>query len=129
MPVLEATVPAQATAATVQDLTLGEASHGGTVREVTIIPEAAVTAHATNFRTIRVVNKGQAGAGTTEVASLPLDTPGTDNLVAFDEKTVPLSGTAANLAVSTGDVLVVDETVAAAGLAHGGYTIKVIYQA
>lgn len=127
MALLQATVPAQATAATVQDLAIGEASHGGTVKEVTVIPEAAVTAQATNYRTIRVVNKGQAGTGTTEVAALALDTPGTDNLVAFDEKTIPLSGAAANLGVSEGDVLAVDETVAGTGLAHGGYTIKVIY--
>lgn len=129
MPVLQATVAAQGTASTVQDLVIGEASHGGTVREVTIIPEAAVTAHGTNYRTISVLNKGQAGAGTTSVAALPLDTPTTDDLVAFDEKTVPLSGTAANLAVVEGDVLVVAETVAGSGLAHGGYTIKVIYSA
>lgn len=129
MPLVQATVPAQGTAGTVQDEVIGEASHGGTVREVTILPEAAVTAHATNYRTIRVINKGQAGLGTTVVASLPLDTPGTDNLVAFDEKSIPLSATAADLVVAEGDVLVVDETVAASGLAHGGYTIKVIYSA
>lgn len=127
MALLQEPVPAQATAATAQDLVIGEVSHGGTVKEVTIIPEAAVTAQATNYRTIRVVNKGQAGTGTTEVAALPLDTPGTDNLVAFDEKTIPLSGTAANLAVVAGDVLAVDETITGTGLAHGGYTVKVIY--
>lgn len=129
MPLLQADVPAQGTAGTTQDFVIGEASHGGTVSEVTIIPEAAVTAHATNYRTIRVVNKGDDGAGTTVVASLALDTPTTDDLVAFDEKTIPLSGTAANLVVAEGDVLVADETVAASGLAHGGYTIKVIYAA
>lgn len=129
MPQLQATVPAQATAATAQDLVIGEASHAGVVREVTVIPEAAVTAQATNFRTLRVVNKGQGGAGTAVVASLPLDTAGADNLVAFDEKTIPLSGTAVDLNVAEGDVLVADETIAGTGLAHGGYTIKVTYSA
>jgi hypothetical protein len=122
---LEATVPAQGTAGTVQDLVIGEAPFAGTVSGVSIVPEAAVTAHGTNFRTFRVVNKGQAGAGTTVVASFATDTVTTDDLVAFDEKAIPLSGTPANLVVAEGDVLAADETVAAAGVAHGGYTIKV----
>lgn len=122
---LEAFVPAQGTANATQDQVIGEAPYAGTVTEVTIIPEAAVTAHGTNYRTFRVVNKGQAGAGTTVVATFATDTVTTDDLAAFDEKTIPLSGTAANLVVAEGDVLVADETVAAAGVAHGGYTIKV----
>jgi hypothetical protein len=111
---IEAFVPAQGTAGATQDQAIGEAPFVGEVTEVTIIPEAAVTAHATNYRTFRVVNKGQAGAGST-----------VDDLAAFDEKTIPLSGTATNLDVAEGDVLVADETVAGSGVAHGGYTIKV----
>lgn len=122
---VEADIPAQGTAGSTQDFVIGEAPYAGTVSEVTIIPEAAVTAHGTNYRTIRVVNKGAAGAGSTVVASLALDTPTTDDLAAHDEKTIPLSGTAANLVVAAGDVLVADETVAASGLAHGGYRITV----
>lgn len=122
---LEEDVPAQGTANTVQDYVIGEAPFAGVVSEVTIVPEAAVTANATNYRTFRVVNKGQAGAGTTVVATFATDTVTTDDLAAFDEKTIPLSGTAANLVVAAGDVLVADETVAASGVAHGGYHIKV----
>lgn len=122
---LEATVPAQGTANGAQDLVIGKAPLAGVVTAVSIIPEAAVVAHATNFRTFRVVNKGQAGAGTTVVASHATDTPTTDDLAAFDEKTVPLSGTPANLKVAAGDVLVADETVAASGVAHAGYKILV----
>ena len=122
---IDTDVPAQGTAGAAQDYVIGEAPFAGTVSEVTIIPEAAVTAHGTNYRTFRVVNKGQAGAGTTVVASFATDTVTTDDLAAFDEKTIPLSGTAANLVVAAGDVLVADETVAASGVAHGGYTIKV----
>jgi hypothetical protein len=122
---IETEVAAQATAGTVQDQVIGEAPFAGTVTEVTIIPEAAVTANATNFRTFRVVNKGQAGAGTTVVATFATDTVTTDDLAAFDEKTIPLSGTAANLVVAAGDVLAADETVTGTGVAHGGYTIKV----
>lgn len=127
MPLLQADVPAQATAATVQDFVIGEASHGGTVREVAIIPEAAVAADATNNRTYRVINKGQAGLGTTVVASHQTTTGGA--LVAFDEKVIASSAVANATTVVEGDVLVVDEIVTGTGQAHGGYTIKVIYQA
>lgn len=123
--VVEATVPAQATAATLQDQVIGEAPYAGTVSEVTIVPEAALTANGTNFRTFRVVNKGQAGAGSTVVATFATDTPTTDDLAAFDEKAIPLSGTPANLVVAEGDILVADETVAGTGVAHSGYRIKV----
>ncbi len=129
MPKLEAAVPAQGTAGSAQDYVIGEADSGGTVKEVTIVPEAAVTGNATNFRNFRVVNKGQNGAGTAVVATFSTNATPANDLVAFDEKNVPLSGTPANLVVSEGDVLVADETAGGTGVAHGGYTIKVIYQA
>lgn len=121
---LEATIPA-ATKEAVQDQVIDEAPFAGTVTAVAIVPEANGTANATNFRTFRVVNKGQGGAGTTVVASLATDTPTTDDLKAFDEKVIPLSGTAADLVVAAGDVLAADETKAAEGLAHSGYKIRV----
>jgi hypothetical protein len=126
MPQLKTFVPAQGTAGTAQDQVIGEASHAATVTEATLIPEAAVAANATNYRTFRVLNRGQAGAGTTVVASLATDT---NSLVAFDEKALTLSGTAANLVVAEGDVLVADETTAGTGVAHSGYTIEVTYSA
>jgi hypothetical protein len=121
---LEATVPA-AGAAVAQDQTVGEAPFDGTVTEVTITPEAALTANGTNYRTFALVNKGQAGAGATSVATFATDTPTTDDLVAFDEKALTLSGTAANLDVTEGDVLAVVETVAGSGVAHSGYHVRV----
>jgi hypothetical protein len=122
--VIEATIPAATKEAT-QDQVIGEAPFAGTVASVVIVPEANGTANATNFRTFRVVNKGQAGAGTTVVASFATDTVTTDDLKAFDEKVIPLSATAADLVVAAGDVLVADETKAAEGLAHSGYKIVV----
>lgn len=122
---IEAAVPAQGTAGAAQDQAIGEAPFAGTVTKVVLVPEAALTAHATNYRTFRVVNKGQAGAGSTVVASLATDTPTTDDLAAFDEKSVPLSGTPANLTVAAGDVLAADETVAGSGVAHSGYRVQV----
>jgi hypothetical protein len=121
---LEATVPA-ATKEAVQDQVIGEAPFAGTVTAVSIVPEANGTANATNYRTFTVQNKGAAGSGSTAVAALPTDTPTTDDLKAFDEKALTLSGTAANLEVSAGDILAVVETVAAEGLAHSGYKIQV----
>lgn len=121
---IQATVPAATIAAT-QDQVIGEAPFAGTVTSVKIVPEAALTANATNYRTFRVINKGQAGAGTTVVATFATDTVTTDDLAAFDEKVIPLSATAADLVVAAGDVLAADETVAASGIAHSGYRIIV----
>lgn len=123
--VVEATVPAQGTAGTTQDQVVGESPVAGTVSSVSITPEAALTADATNYRTFRLVNKGQDGSGTTVVASFATDTVTTDDLVAFDEKALTLSAVDGALDVAEGDVLVADETVAAAGVAHSGYRLKV----
>lgn len=122
--VIEATVPAATIAAT-QDQVISEAPFAGTVTKVVIVPEAALTANATNYRTFRVINKGQAGAGTTVVASFATDTPTTDDLVAFDEKELTLSVVAGATTVVAGDVLAVDETVTASGIAHSGYRVQV----
>jgi hypothetical protein len=121
---IQATVPAATIAAT-QDQVIGEAPFDGTVTAVKLVPEAALTGNATNYRTFRVVNKGQAGAGTTVVASLATDATPAKDLVAFDEKTIPLSVVAGATTVAAGDVLAVDETVAASGIAHSGYRIIV----
>lgn len=121
---LEETIPA-AGAAVTQDQTIGEAPADATVTSVSITPEAALTAHGTNYRTFSLVNKGQAGAGTTVIATFATDTVTTDDLVAFDEKALTLSSTEADLNVSAGDILAAVETVAASGVAHSGYRIQV----
>lgn len=122
---LSADVDPQATKGTTQNRVIGEAPVTGVVTEVTVIPVANVTANGTNYRTLTVQNRGASGSGTTAVAALALDTPTTDDLTAFDEKEIPLSGTASNLAVTEGDVLAVVETVTGEGVAHGGYTVNV----
>jgi hypothetical protein len=98
----------------------------GSVSSVSYTPIAAVTgANSPASRTLSVTNKGQAGAGATSVASLAL-VSGT-NLVAYDEKAVTLSGTAANLVVAAGDILSLDSTaVGGTGLADPGGTWEVI---
>lgn len=122
---IEGDVGPQATAGDPQDQVIGEAPFAGTVTGVSITPEAALTADASNFRTFRLVNKGQDGSGTTVVASFATDTVTTDDLVAFDEKALPLSGTAANLEVADGDILVADETTDGTGVAHSGYHMRI----
>lgn len=122
---LTADVDPQGTANTAQSRVIGEVSTNATVVSVSITPVAAVTAHATNYRTFAVVNKGQDGSGTTSIATFATDTVSTDDLAAFDEKALTLTGTAADLNVAEGDILAAVETVAASGVAHGGYTVKV----
>ena len=121
---IETTVPA-AGAAVAQDQVVGEAPFAGEVTGVSITPEAALTANGTNYRTFTLVNKGQAGAGTTVIATFATDTPTTDDLVAFDEKNLTLSAVADATDVAAGDILAVVETVAASGVAHSGYKCQV----
>lgn len=115
---LRTTVPA-AGAAVAQDQVVGQCPVAGAVSSVTFTPEAAITGTATNFRTFRLVNRGQSGAGSTVVADLAFST-GSVTAAAYDERTIPLSGTAANLVVAEGDVLVWDEVVTGTGLASPG---------
>jgi hypothetical protein len=111
--VVEATVPA--VAATVDaDQVVGEAASAGRVTSVSYTPEAAVTGAASPAsRTLALVNKGQTGSGSTTIATLAL--VGGVNLVAFDEKAITLSGTAANLVVAAGDELVWTSTAVTSG--------------
>lgn len=110
---LRTTVPAVTIAATA-DQVVGEADQAGRVIGVSYIPEATVTGAASpNSRTLTLVNKGTDGSGSTNVATLAL--VGGVNLVAFDEAAITLNGTAANLVVAAGDVLVWVSTAVTAG--------------
>lgn len=121
------TVPAPSAANAAQDQTIAESHVTGEVTSVTFVSEANVTANGTNFRTLRLINKGQDGNGTTVIASLALDTPTTDDLADFDEKAIPLVGAAGDAArqVAVGDILAWDETVTGTGLAHSGGRVEV----
>ena len=102
-----------------------EAPYAGTVSAVEYIAIAAVTGAASPAsRTLSLINKGQAGAGTTAVATLALVSA--VNLVAFDAKTITLSSTAADLVVAAGDVLVWNSLhVGGTGLVDPGGTVVV----
>jgi hypothetical protein len=100
-------------AAGVPATTLGEVRGKYTITEVNIVAEAAMTGATATARTLTVYNRGQAGAGTTVVASLAfIDTV---DLVANDKKALTLTATAADLLVADGDVLECVETVASTG--------------
>ena len=104
--------------------TIGEAAFDATVTEAVIVPNAAVTAADTHYRTLTLTNEGSDGLGTTVVATLLLNAAGGD-WVQGDEKAMTLSATAADLVVAAGDVLTIRETVTGNGLAHGGYEATV----
>lgn len=99
----EETVPAVGTAGNDDDTVIGQAQFAGTVTKVEYVPEAAITGAATNNRTVSLVNKGQAGSGTTTIATLTFGN-GT-NAAANNEVALTLSGTASDLAVAAGDTL------------------------
>ena len=94
-----------------------------TVTGVTLVPETAITGHATNYATLSLENKGAAGTGTTEVASFAFDTPTTDDVVAFDGKALTLSATPANLDLALGDVVSIKKAIAAAGMVLDGFVL------
>lgn len=121
---IEANVPAATIAAT-QDQTVGKAPFAGEVTAAYIVPEAALTASATDYRTWSLINKGQDGNGSTVIASFASDTVTTDDLADFDEKALTLSVVADATDVAAGDILAIAETVTGNGIAHSGYKVIV----
>lgn len=99
---------------------LGESPFAGTVTRVAYIPAGTITGANTNSRTYTVTNQGQAGAGTTNVATLAMVSG--VNATGDAAKTVPLNGTAANLVVAAGDTLTFESTHIGTGIAEPGGT-------
>lgn len=114
--------PLDALGAAVTDSVVLRAPIAGTVSRVSYTPEAAITGAATNNRTIQLVNRGQAGSGSTVVATLTFAS-GT-NAAAYDETDLTL-GVAANLAVAEGDVLEFRSGANGTGLADPGGSVAV----
>ncbi len=104
---------------------IARAPFAGTVSSVTFTPVAAITGANTNTRRVELINRGQAGAGSTVIATLQFDSG--VNGVAFDEKTITLSGTPANLAVAAGDVLEWKSTAVGTGLADPGGAVDITF--
>ena len=110
----EGFLPVTPAAGTLTETSLGEVPFDATVTEVTVVAEAALTAADATARTLTLFNRGQAGAGTTVVATLVTNVAG-GNWVANDEKSFTLTATTADRNVTAGDTLEIVETVAGAG--------------
>lgn len=116
----------QAGAAAAADLTtpVGLVPFAGTVSGVRVIPTTVLTGADTNSRTLRVYNRGQAGAGTALVASKAF-TVGV-NAPANDATDITLTATGADLVVAAGDVLDFESLhVGGTGLADPGCIVEV----
>lgn len=122
--VIERNVPAVSTAGNDDDTVLGQAPFDCTVTSVQYVPEAGVTGAATNHRTFSLVNKGQAGSGTTTVATLAFDS-GSVTATANNERDITLSGTAANLDLAAGDTLLWRSIHIGTGITDPGGVVRV----
>lgn len=119
----EVVVAAVPTAGNDLTTTLFEAPFAGTITEVGYVTPTAITGAATNNRKTSLINKGQAGLGSTEMAALQYVSG--VNTVAFDKKVIPLSGTPANLVVAAGDVIAWESLHILTGIADPGGTVIV----
>lgn len=119
---LQYQAPAVATATT-SVVAFTEAPFAATVTDCTYSPNAAITGANTNTRQIQLINKGATGVGTTVVATIQFNAG--VNGVAFDEMTVTLSGTAANLVVAEGDILAWASNAIGTGLADPGGLVQI----
>lgn len=100
----------------------------GKITAATIVPTSVLTGANTESRTVVITNKGQAGAGTTAVATKAFVSG--VNAPADDETAVTLSATAADLLVTAGDVLEVKSLhVGATGLAAPDLTVRITFAA
>ena len=122
--VLEADVPSVGTAGNDEDTIVTQAPFDCTVTAVEYVPEAAITGAATNHRAFSLVNKGQAGSGSTTVASLAFDS-GSVTASANNEKAITLSGTAANLVLAPGDTLLWRSVHIGTGITDPGGLVRI----
>lgn len=121
--VLEVDVPAVSTAGNDDDSVVAQAPFDCTVTLVEYVPEAAITGAATNNRTVSLVNKGQAGSGSTTVASLSFDNG--VNATANNERAITLSGTPANLVLASGDTLLWRSIHIGTGITDPGGLVRI----
>ncbi len=93
------------------------------------VPTAAITANATNYFTLTFRNRGQAGAGTVQWATARVyNVPTTGDSVANTPEALTLHATLANRDFAAGDLLSVQITHAASGLAVPDGVVAVTYR-
>ena len=100
-----------------------ETEENGQILRASYTPDANITGVATNNRVIRVINRGQSGAGTAVMAELTFAAG--VNGVAGDERDIPLSGTPANLECDAGDIIAVQSAINGTGLADPGGLVQI----
>ena len=94
------------------------------VTKVEYVAASTITGAATNNRTLSVTNKKGYASGTATVASLAFSS-GAVVATGFVPKAITLSGTAADLAVAAGDVLVFNSTHIGTGIADPGGLVRI----
>ena len=121
--VMQNPVAPQATAGSNLNTNVARVDSAGTVTSVTYAPVTAITGANTNTRSVSLVNMGQAGAGTTVIATIQYNSG--INAAASDENAVTLSATPANLVVAAGDILQWRSTAVLTGIADPGGLVMV----
>lgn len=100
-----------------------EAPFAGVLSAASYTPDSNMTGDNTETRTFSIINKAQDGNGTTSMASKAMVT-GVD-ATDFNEVDMTLSGTAANLVVAEGDIIVFKSLHGGStGLADPGGTVQ-----
>ncbi len=120
---LQATVPGETTAGSDKSVAVGRAGFAAAVTGVTYTPNAVLTGANTNTRRVALINRGQGGTGNAVVAELQFGSG--VNAPAFDEKSVTLSATPANLSLAEGDILEWLSDAVGTGLADPGGLVVV----
>lgn len=119
---LRQAVPAVTIAASDENAVL-QVPFDATITAVRYVTKAAITGANTNTRKVDLRNRGQAAAGTVDVASLQFDSG--VNAVALEEKVITLNATPANLDVTQGDTLTWESLAVGTGLADPGGLVEV----
>lgn len=89
-------------------------------------PNAAITGANTNTRKLEVINKGQAGSGTTVMATLQFNSG--VNASAFVPKTITNSAVAGAIDALEGDVIAFVSTFVGTGLADPGGMLELVIE-
>jgi len=97
------------------------------VLQVQIVPQATITGADTNSANLNLINKGSAGAGTTELGNI--DFVNGTNATAFDAKDIVADTAIADAtALSQGDVLAIEREKVGTGLAIPELIVVVTYR-
>lgn len=98
----------------------------GTVKAVNWYPDASITGQDTNTRKVSIVDEGNDGAGTTEIAEEQFDN--TIDAVQYVKEPLTLSTVTGALNVVAGDVLTFVSAAVGTGLADPGGVVEVVIE-